>query len=226
VVSDAAVEEIDMTSPESQRPSRPAPPAPIHRDWNDGNDACDGLDGSSSSATRIAEQQRRLHDAVISMQPSLAVVAERFPANVEGSSIIHQTPPPPLPKQKEDQPAAVQQGGSTTLSLQVLELLAAQQAEAYNHKLREIAEHELRLQKWSDVLRTKEQHLEQWERRLQQEEHTGLSMVRPALGNGGLSMGSGYGAESGGLSFSERMRLAREAVVREGAPLGGSSYFE
>jgi hypothetical protein len=109
-------------------------------------------------------------------------------------------------------PAQPQDDPSPTISLEVLEMIAAQQADAYHQKLREIAEHELRLQKWADALNTKQEKLEQWERRLGQQERDMAESTTQLRGDAGRGFST---VDPAGASFAERLNVFRRDSQRQ-----------
>jgi hypothetical protein len=91
-------------------------------------------------------------------------------------------------------------------------MIAAQQADAYHQKLREIAEHELRLQKWADALNTKQEKLEQWERRLGQQERDMAESTTQLRGDAGRGFST---VDPAGASFAERLNVFRRDSQRQ-----------
>lgn len=140
--------------------------------------------------------QRRLDLREPSTQPSIEHVHASKDSNHHNNP--RATPPPPA-----------------GLSLEVLEMIAAQQAEAYAQKLKEVAEHELRLQKWADALKAKEAKLMQLEKRLNEQQNTTAAYGRETIPDG---------HPTDVITFTERLRLSRETMKRQGGffNIGGS----
>jgi hypothetical protein len=113
---------------------------------------------------------------------------------------------PPSQPQKDGGPSP------PMISLEVLEMIAAQQADAYHQKLREIAEHELRLQKWADALNTKQEKLEQWERRLGQQERDLAESTSQLRGDAGRGFST---VDPAAASFAERLNVFRRDSLRQ-----------
>ncbi|CUE56553.1 Hypothetical protein, putative [Bodo saltans] len=180
-------EEIDMTSPE-RIPSRPAPIAPP--------------DSPPPFVSKVKASSYS-HSAPPSSQPVYLAGAQGVDSRDAANEAMATAPQP------QSQSHLV---GSSTLqssiSLEVLEMIAAQQADAYHQKLREIAEHELRLQKWADSLHQKQEKLERWERRLGDQERDLAENTTKLRGGAGV-------ADLSTVSFAERMNVFRRDSQRQ-----------